>query len=179
MNYAIFRAINQLVGRYPLMDNMMIAISQKVRYLYVLFFLVMWFRNTYNKIVTISAGISAGLTLIINAVIKQFYFKPRPFLQHAVHALPPLPPPKNSTFPSKHTTLAFAVSTMVLLYKRLVGCMMMLLAGMAGLSRIWMGHHYPLDIIGSALLGSLSSVVIHKTWRLWNPFIMWIIRTCK
>lgn len=36
------------------------------------------------------------------------------------------------------------------------------LAVLTGISRIWVGHHYPSDIIGSALLGSLTSMFVHK-----------------
>ncbi|WP_028403040.1 undecaprenyl-diphosphatase [Ectobacillus panaciterrae] len=177
MNYRIFRAINQLVGRYPLLDNMMITISQKVRYLYAFLFILMWFRNNVYKKITLYAGISAGITLFINGFIRRFYFKPRPFLKHNVRVLPPSPSKMNSSFPSKHTAIAFAVATSVLFYKRLLGCIMWLLAFWAGFSRIWMGQHYPSDIIGSALLGSLSGVVVNNTLRVWNPFIVWTIHT--
>jgi undecaprenyl-diphosphatase len=33
---------------------------------------------------------------------------------------------------------------------------------LTGLSRIWVGHHYPSDIAGSAVLGSFTSAIIHK-----------------
>lgn len=177
MNYRIFRAINQLAGRYPLLDNIMITISQKVRYLYAILFILMWFRNNFYKKITLHAGISATITFLINGWIKLFYFKPRPFLKHNVRVLPPSPSKMNSSFPSKHTVLAFAAATSVLFYKRLLGCIMWLLAFLAGFSRIWMGQHYPSDIIGSALLGSLSSIVVNITLRIWDPFIVWIIHT--
>ena len=85
----------------------------------------------------------------------------------------------NSSFPSKHTVLAFAAATSVLFYKRLLGCIMWLLAFLIGLSRIWMGQHYPSDIIGSALLGSLTAIVVNITVRVWNPFIRRILHTCN
>jgi undecaprenyl-diphosphatase len=177
MNYRVFRAINQLAGRYSLLDTVMITISQKVGYLYALLLILIWFRNNFYKKITLYAGISAGVALLINSFIKRFYFKPRPFLNHSVHLLPPSPSKKNSSFPSTHTTLAFAVATSVLFYRRLLGCIMWLLAFFTGFSRIWMGQHYPSDIIGSALLGSVTATVVKITMRVWNPFIARIIHT--
>jgi undecaprenyl-diphosphatase len=177
MNYKIFRDINKLACRYPLLDTIMITISQKVRYLYVLLLILMWFRNNFYKKITLYAGISAGVTLLINSFIKLFYFKPRPFLKYSVRVLPPFPSKKNSSFPSTHTALVFAIATSVLFYKRLLGCIMWLLAFLVGFSRIWMGQHYPSDIIGSALLGSLNAIVVNVTVRVWNPFIARVIHT--
>ncbi|MBU8880875.1 undecaprenyl-diphosphatase [Bacillus sp. FJAT-29790] len=171
MDYRVFRAINQFAGRYRLLDMIMITISQKVRYLFVLILILMWFRNHYHKKITLFTGISVGITFLLNKIIKQFYFKPRPFLNLWVHLLPPSPSKRDSSFPSKHTTLAFAAATSVTFYKRVLGCIMYLLAFFAGFSRIWMGQHYPSDIICSALLGSLISVVVKITERVWNPVI--------
>jgi undecaprenyl-diphosphatase len=177
MDYRIFRAINQFAGRNQLFDMIMVAISQKVRYLYLILLIFMWFRNNSYKKVTLYACVSVVVTILLNRLIKLFYFKPRPFLKFWVHLLPPAPSKKNSSFPSKHTTLAFAVATSVLLYKRLVGLIMFILAFLAGFSRIWMGQHFPSDIVGSAILGSLTSIIVYITKRVWNPFIDRIIHS--
>lgn len=171
MDYRIFRVINQFAGRFRLLDTIMVTISQKVRYLYMIFLIFMWFRNNFYKKVTLYAGISIVITILLTSFIKLFYFKPRPFLKLWVHLLPPFPSKKNSSFPSKHTTLAFAVATSVVLYKRVMGSVMFILAFLAGFSRIWMGQHFPSDIVGSAFLGSLTSIVVYITKRVWNPFI--------
>lgn len=43
MDYNIFRRINQLAGRYSVLDMLMILISNKVRYLFVFVLMLMWF----------------------------------------------------------------------------------------------------------------------------------------
>lgn len=77
-----------------------------------------------------------------------------------------IPSKMNSSFPSKHTLLVFAISTSIFLYDRLLGSIMWGLSFLTGLSRIWVGHHYPSDIMGSAILGSLTSVIVHYFSRL-------------
>jgi undecaprenyl-diphosphatase len=177
MDYRIFRAINQFAGRYRLFDTIMVTISQKVRYVYIILIIFMWFRNNSYKKITLYAGISAVVTILLNSFIKRFYFKPRPFLKFWVHLLPPSPSKKNSSFPSKHTTLAFAVATSVLLYKRVVGFILFIFAFLAGFSRIWVGQHFPSDIVGSAILGSLTSIIVYITKRVWNPLIDRVIHS--
>ncbi|WP_018765936.1 undecaprenyl-diphosphatase [Bacillus sp. 105MF] len=173
MNYMLFKVINRLAGRGTTMDAIMVFLSQKTRYLYLFILIFMWFRNNFYKKIILYAGISAGVTLFINRIIQLFYFKPRPFIFHRIRLL--IPSKSNSSFPSKHTALAFAVATSVLLRERLIGSIMWLLAVWTGFSRIWVGHHYPFDIIGSAVIGSLTSVIIDKNTYTFQSLITWII----
>jgi undecaprenyl-diphosphatase len=120
----------------------------------------MWFKKHPYRQMANNAVISAFITLILNIFLKLFISKPRPFLKRRVGIL--IPSKMDATFPSKHTLLVFAVSTSILLYNRVLGSIMTGLAVLTGISRIWVGHHYPSDIIGSALLGSLTSMFVHK-----------------
>lgn len=166
MDKIFFRAINQFTGRYELLDKIMIMISKKMRYVFIfLFILMMIRRHRYYSHMIKPTIFSIIVTLFVEFVIKKFYFKPRPFLMKRVHVLPPKPSRSNSSFPSKHTTLAFVAATSMMVFNPLLGSILYIFAGLTGFSRIWMGQHYPSDIIGSALLGSLISVVIRRISR--------------
>jgi undecaprenyl-diphosphatase len=157
LDLKLFRAINWLSGRNLIVDNIMILISNKMRYVFLFIIVAMLFRK---KKVTIEAVMSILATLFMHFLIKLFYFKPRPFIHRKVGIL--IPSKLDSTFPSKHTLLTFAVSTIVLFYYRFLGFIMLGLSFLTGVSRIWVGHHYPSDILGSSILGSLTSLVFHK-----------------
>ena len=77
----------------------------------------------------------------------------------------------DSTFPSKHTLLVFAISTSIFLYDRVLGSIMWVLSVLTGFSRIWVGHHYPSDIIGSAFIATMTSTILDKISRSVNYFI--------
>ncbi len=157
MDVKLFCSINLLSGRYRALDKLMILISNKLRFVFLFILVILFFRK---RSVFIEAGVSIVITLFIHFLIKLFYFKPRPFIERRVGIL--IPSKLDSTFPSKHTLLSFAVSTIVLFYQRILGSIMLGLSLLMGLSRIWVGHHYPSDIAGSAVVGSFTGTIIHK-----------------
>lgn len=154
--------------RFSPFDLLMIVISNKIRYVFIFVLIFMWFRNNSYKKAAFHAVTSAAATLFINMLIKLFYYKPRPFVKRRVGIL--IPSKMDSSFPSKHTLLAFAVSASIFLHKRVLGSMMWGLSVLTGFSRIWVGHHYSSDIIGSALIGTLTSIILDKTARLYHYF---------
>ncbi|MBD1380658.1 undecaprenyl-diphosphatase [Metabacillus arenae] len=143
-------------------DLFMILISKKMRYVFLFVLLFMWINSSYKKAAK-KAVISSLFSLIINRLIKSVYFKPRPFMKRRIGIL--IPSKTDSSFPSKHTLLVFSISTSVFLYERFIGSIMWGLSMLTGFSRIWLGHHYPIDIIGSAFIGSFVSILTDKTFR--------------
>lgn len=95
-------------------------------------------------------------------LLKQGFDRPRPLTQFApllqngaltIHAVGPQL--LHRSFPSGHAQAAAAVSTYLwCLYPRYVYCWGMLLF-MVGLSRIYLGVHFPADVVGGSCLGML------------------------
>jgi len=159
MDLRLFQLINQLSGRITIIDKLMILISNRIRYVYILILVIFLIKNRFNKRLVVETGGSLLITLFTHMVIKLFFYKDRPFKKRRVGIL--IPSKMDSTFPSKHTLLAFAASTTIFMYYRTLGIFMIGMSAITGFSRVWVGHHYPSDIIGSAILGSISSIVTH------------------
>ncbi len=168
MDYRVFKWINQLSGRCSPIDSFMILLSNKVRYVFIFVLIFMWFKNKPYKKVACNALVSAAIAFVINPLVKLFYFKPRPFIKRRVGIL--IPAKADSSFPSKHTLLVFAISSTIFLYQRSLGLIMSILSALTGFSRIWVGHHYPSDIIGSALIAAITSILYNKMSRCLNYF---------
>ncbi|MGG5253564.1 undecaprenyl-diphosphatase [Neobacillus sp. SM06] len=168
MGTKLFRDINFPSSRSFILDRLMIILSTKMRYVFFFVFIVMWFKKSCKKI-SFESGVSVIFACISHFLIKLVYFKPRPFLKRKVGIL--IPSKTDSSFPSKHTILVFAFSTTLIFYRRFLGSIMSVLSFLTGLSRIWVGHHYPSDIVGSAIIGSLISMVVHMLARVqkWLP----------
>ncbi|OIJ19290.1 undecaprenyl-diphosphatase [Anaerobacillus alkalidiazotrophicus] len=160
MDDQIFKAINGLAGRYPLVDKFMIEVSKKSNFLFIFILILISLRSLHIKKLTRQTILSIVFSFSICSFINLFYYKPRPFVKRRIGIL--IPSKLTSSFPSRHTLLAFAVSTSIFLHKRIVGSILMGFSALSGISRIWVGHHYPTDIIGSAITSSLTSFIINK-----------------
>jgi undecaprenyl-diphosphatase len=84
--------------------------------------------------------------------LREAIGRPRPWRRYALpHTL--VPAPKDPSFPSGHTTIAFACATVLTYLRPRLGIPLFLLAASIGFSRIYVGVHYPLDVLGGAVLG--------------------------
>ncbi|MCA1030205.1 undecaprenyl-diphosphatase [Bacillus timonensis] len=160
MDIRLFKAINGLSNRVYFLDKLMILISNKMRYVFAFVLLVLWLKGKSNRTCSKKAFISAALSIILQFVIQSISFRPRPFMLNHVGIL--IPSKMNSSFPSRHTILVFSISTIILFYKQTLGRVLLLLSSLTAFSRIWVGHHYPTDILGSAFLGCFTSLCVHR-----------------
>lgn len=102
--------------------------------------------------VLIGLGVTVAVVLACQGV-KVLTDRPRPtFVRHGFHHQFLT----SSSFPSNHTALAFAMAHLVLrLYPAWYNIFLLyLLAVFIGLSRVYLREHYPLDVLGGAVLGT-------------------------
>lgn len=114
-----------------------------------------------------SAGIQALLALIIShipvAIIKKKYPRLRPYLVHPQTIIGKNPLTDHS-FPSGHTTAIFSIIFPFVTALPALGLVLVPLALMVGLSRIYLGLHYPSDCIVGCLIGTTASLVTVAFW---------------
>ena len=102
-------------------------------------------------------------------LLKYIIAEPRPFLT-LTHVDLLVPENEIYSFPSSHTASSFAVATIIGLKYRLnlngrkysLIYPLIIFAGIIGFSRIYIGVHYPLDVIFGAIIGILSALIILK-----------------
>ena len=68
---------------------------------------------------------------------------------------------KISSFPSGHTQAAFSLAVLLIIYFRRYFLVIIFLATMMGLSRIFMSMHFPSDLIAGAYLGSVVPILFY------------------
>lgn len=110
--------------------------------------------------VGLTAGISLGLeAILINLTIKKLVGRTRPYVvNEAIEYITKRP--SDNSFPSGHTGCVFAVaSVLFFMMPKKVGIPAMVIASLVGISRLYVGVHYPTDIIGGFLVGMFTGFV--------------------
>ena len=127
---------------------------------------------------TRKAGLSALCAMIIGLVVVNFTIKPlmareRPWLviQGFVNLVEEHDP---NSFPSGHTNAAFAFALALCMAapKRWMKITAVCMAVVMGLSRLYVGVHFPSDVLVGALIGSLcglaGAMIIRIIWNRWG-----------
>jgi undecaprenyl-diphosphatase len=158
MDASLFEMINNLAGKIPWLDVVMILSAKYLPVLFAIVLVIFYLSFQANQQrIAVLAGISTLVALGIAQSIAFLDPRPRPYLTHVVHLL--IERSNDPSFPSDHATLSFAIATMIWLYNRKVGGILLGLAALVGFSRVYVGTHYPMDVVGGAALGMAVSLI--------------------
>ncbi|MET7744715.1 phosphatase PAP2 family protein [Streptomyces sp. NPDC005385] len=105
------------------------------------------------------APLAAGIAVLVNVPIRGFVERPRPFVDH--QGLDVLIGGKTDfSFVSDHATLTMAVGVGLFVAHRKFGLAGIGLALLEGFCRVYMGVHYPTDVIGGFALGTAVALLL-------------------
>jgi membrane-associated phospholipid phosphatase len=185
VDISLFIAINDFHIKLPVMvDQFMIVITLYGREILLPFVLLLIFilGGKNGRKTVIITGISILILIPIVSITKDYIERPRPF----VPGFDPLmSADTNYSFPSGHSTLIIAGSiTPLILFKgnkkyiKILLIVLVIDAGLVSFSRIYVGVHYPFDVLGGFFLGSgISLFIIYLINNI--PKIRTIISTYK
>ena len=125
-----------------------------------------------------STAISSLAVYTINAA----YFRPRPFVDHpevAQDVIRLFYQPTDSSFPSNPIAAAVGLSAAVWGVNRRLGTALLVCSGLYGFARIYVGVHYPLDVIAGALIGIVIAFLVFKLRDLMHPILIWVIKFAR
>ena len=162
LNMALFHMINQYAGLNPLVDTFAILAAQYMPLIFVMVLIWLWIKKgTTTKNIVLYSIYTAIFGLIINYIIGQFYFHPRPFMIPVGTTL--FHYPAETSFPSDHTTFMLSIALMISYFKetRKIGAILAILGLIGGFSRVFAGVHFPLDITGSIGVSIIASLTIY------------------
>jgi undecaprenyl-diphosphatase len=107
------------------------------------------------------AGCSTLVAMGLGQLIGMAYPRPRPYDTYPIHLL--VPRVHDTSFPSDHAIVGFAVAVGVMMVNRRAGIALLAAALVLCFARVFVGAHYPTDVLAGAALGGLTAAGI---WRL-------------
>ena len=161
LNKRVFLAINSWANRSGWVDNTAIVLAEYLPLLFVGVLVTLWFDTKHNgKGCALYAGYSALIGVATNLLITLFYFHPRPFTDGVGITLIQHVP--DTSFPSDHTTFMLSIAMVLCFLRgtRALGSALLVLGVVGGLSRVFSGVHYPLDILGSVVVSFVAALFV-------------------
>jgi undecaprenyl-diphosphatase len=116
-------------------------------------------RDEQQRIV-LFAVLALPLIYMTALIASSLYDNPRPFV--VGDFTPLVPHAANNGFPSDHTLLVSAIAAVCSFYSRRVGAILWMIALYVGMSRVYVGVHHPVDIVGSAVIAVVVSLIVFQ-----------------
>lgn len=146
--------------------------------LFIAIALPLMLTKKYRKV-----GFAMMVSLVVmvignNLILKSIFARPRPFnLDPDAYAwwfksyvFPEIVSrPSSYSFPSGHTSSAFAAAFAAMAYNRKWGSLVMVLAVLMGFSRIYVEVHYPSDVIAGFFVGIIYALIGMLLVKLFFP----------
>lgn len=155
----LFNLINHLSGKWPVLDSLAIFFANNFGYILIVFLFAV-FRRQWKVI--IQAFSSAILSrLVITNIIRWIFPRLRPFVAEKIIPLISQSPIEPS-FPSGHAAFYFAIAAVVYFYNKKAGILFFVGAFLISLARVFVGVHWPSDILAGAIVGIFSGWLVNK-----------------
>ncbi|MFA6414503.1 MAG: phosphatase PAP2 family protein [Candidatus Paceibacterota bacterium] len=178
-----FSALYGLAGSSSVGDWLAVFFASYSQYVWAAVLLLFFFWPMHGRVqnrIMIVLSVAAALVarLVVKGALMFAYPRPRPFVELAsVHPLINSPLAENfQSFPSGHTIFFFALATVIYCFNRTWGTVALVAAALVGLSRIYVGVHWPTDVLAGALLGALTGWAVYRFYialrvRYFNPVV--------
>ncbi len=108
----------------------------------------------------LKALLALGSSHLLVHVLKKKFNRERPYLKHDEVNVTKNPL-KDFSFPSGHTTAITTLTVIIALTYPILSIILFPIALLVGISRIYLGLHYPTDVIIGGIIGSVFALLIH------------------
>lgn len=160
LNHSLFLLINAEPGESPFLIALGRIVAADLIGLVPLLLVVLWVRGRPDRRAgLVATAIAAALALGANQIVGQFWYEPRPFMIGLGRTLMAHVP--ENSFPSDHTTFMLTAGIGLIAtggaprWGRIVALAGVLVAW----ARIYLGLHFPLDMLASALIAGIFATL--------------------
>lgn len=143
------------------MDSLIIF-GAKYLHLIAIAFAVFYFfkqpRRTKKRIIILGL-VSLPIMYLVAKLAGHFYYNARPFV--VGNFTPLIPHADDNGFPSDHTLLLAALASIVYSFSKKTGLFLWVITLAVGFSRMYVGVHHLIDILGSIIIAVVVFSLAH------------------
>lgn len=181
----LYHAINGLAGKSAILDFIMAFFARYALEIYAVLFVVTWFAlpkpDIRRRHALVMSGLAGILALLINVIIAHYWYRARPFavLPHGTFTQL-IPHSADSSFPSDHASGSFAFAAAS--WGRAPRWTQWTFTGVAIVvmfARVYVGVHWPTDVLASFVIGMIAGRVIWLISRFVYPITTAIARVFR
>lgn len=158
-----FNLINQFAGKWAWLDYFSMFCADYLGYVLLLVLVVFLAINCrkYWKMVAEALVAAVFTRFVLTEFIRWLWFRPRPFV--ALNFAPLInQSAKEASFPSGHASFYFALSTIIYYYNKKAGILFFIASFLIVIARVFVGVHWPSDVLVGAVLGILTGWILNK-----------------
>jgi undecaprenyl-diphosphatase len=148
---------------HPVLDKMMIFISSLGNegmcwiVLALVFFLLGYRKKVWRDRGVVLASAMLADVLLCNVILKPLVNRTRPYVLLGYDTI--VSPPGDASFPSGHTAISFAAAAALYAINKKWGIAAYIFSVIMGFSRLYLGMHFPLDVLAGAVVGTVSAKI--------------------
>ena len=167
IDQTVFLWINESVGRFSLLDQFaeLAASDYLIPVAISLVLLGLWFSGdtsssrTTNQFAVMTAIVAVVIANLVVEASNEVFFRARPYEILDSNVL--FYKPTDSSFPSNPTAAGLAMGLSVWFWNKKPGRILIVIALLLGIARVYVGVCYPFDVVGGATI-ALGATVLSK-----------------
>ncbi|MBJ4957208.1 undecaprenyl-diphosphate phosphatase [Salmonella enterica subsp. enterica serovar Goldcoast] len=182
LNNSLFYLINATPDSAQWTISLAIFIAKDLISIVPLLAIILWLWGPQNRVtiqrqLVIKMAIALAVGLTISWLMGHLFPHDRPFVNHIGYNF--LHHAADDSFPSDHGTVIFTFALAFLFWHRLwSGVLLMVVAVAIAWSRVYLGVHWPLDMLGGLLAGLIGCLSAQMIWQRFGTPLYHGLQTC-